>query len=261
MLTISGAPRKYPIAQSENMQYKNLTKSEKDSIRQWKADFFETQSARGGLLNNSPSDFSDFSIWETKLKEIGLKQSWSISSMNNPFDCKVPTIAGFVSSNSLLYSTSPPLWDENTSTLNYKMASLHTDSSGAINRGNFDLAISPELAKCLWNMNPEDIQSVSARIIYENGESIIGTSSLQVVNKWVYVNVKDYTFSNPTVSVKLLSSRKSVEVSSTPIAETTKPLPPKIKVSQKKTITCVKGKITKKVSAVEPSCPVGYKKK
>jgi|694.fasta_scaffold56247_6 hypothetical protein len=261
ILTISGAPQKYPIAQSEIMQYKNLTKSEKDSIRPWKADFFETQSARSGIFNNSALDFSDFSIWESKLKEIGLKQSWFISSMNNPFDCKVSSIAGFVSSNSLLYSTSPPLWDENTSSLNYKMASLHTDSSGAINRGNFDLVISPELAKCLWNINPEDIQSVSARIIYENGESIIGASSLQVVNKWVYVNVKDFTFSNPTVSVKIISSRKSNVVLNTPIAETIKPLTPKIEVSQKKTITCFKGKTTKKMSSMKPSCPAGYKKK
>lgn len=31
--------------------------------------------------------------------------------------------------------------------------------------------------------------------------------------------------------------------------------------SMKKIITCIKGKITKKVSAVKPTCPVGYKKK
>lgn len=35
--------------------------------------------------------------------------------------------------------------------------------------------------------------------------------------------------------------------------------PPVAKV--KKTITCVKGKVTKKVTAVNPKCPAGYKKK
>jgi hypothetical protein len=34
-----------------------------------------------------------------------------------------------------------------------------------------------------------------------------------------------------------------------------------IESAPKKTITCIKGKTTKKVSAVKPSCPVGYKKK
>jgi hypothetical protein len=37
---------------------------------------------------------------------------------------------------------------------------------------------------------------------------------------------------------------------------------PKAALTPKKvTITCVKGKSTKKVSAVAPKCPIGYKKK
>jgi hypothetical protein len=32
-------------------------------------------------------------------------------------------------------------------------------------------------------------------------------------------------------------------------------------VVKKTTITCVKGKLTKKVTAVNPKCPAGYKKK
>ena len=36
----------------------------------------------------------------------------------------------------------------------------------------------------------------------------------------------------------------------------------KLEASKKKTTsTCVKGKLTKKVTAVNPKCPVGYKKK
>ena len=31
--------------------------------------------------------------------------------------------------------------------------------------------------------------------------------------------------------------------------------------SKKTTITCVKGKNTKKVTAIKPNCPAGYKKK
>jgi hypothetical protein len=31
--------------------------------------------------------------------------------------------------------------------------------------------------------------------------------------------------------------------------------------AKKTTITCVKGKATKKVTAVNPKCPTGYKKK
>jgi hypothetical protein len=32
-------------------------------------------------------------------------------------------------------------------------------------------------------------------------------------------------------------------------------------LATKKTITCIKGKLVKKVTAVNPKCPAGYKKK
>jgi hypothetical protein len=32
-------------------------------------------------------------------------------------------------------------------------------------------------------------------------------------------------------------------------------------ILKKNTITCIKGKLTKKVTAVNPKCPAGYKKK
>jgi len=35
----------------------------------------------------------------------------------------------------------------------------------------------------------------------------------------------------------------------------------KAPATKKTTITCVKGKLTKKVTSVKPKCPVGYKKK
>jgi hypothetical protein len=35
----------------------------------------------------------------------------------------------------------------------------------------------------------------------------------------------------------------------------------KLASAKKSTITCVKGKLTKKVTAVKPKCPVGYKVK
>jgi len=50
-----------------------------------------------------------------------------------------------------------------------------------------------------------------------------------------------------------------------PAAEANKVVPAaeakKLVPAKKMTITCVKGKTTKKVSAVKPTCPAGYKKK
>jgi hypothetical protein len=57
---------------------------------------------------------------------------------------------------------------------------------------------------------------------------------------WLHLAAYGFTFSSPTISVKLSQA---------------KPL------AKKTTITCVKGKLTKKVTAVGPKCPAGYKKK
>ena len=52
------------------------------------------------------------------------------------------------------------------------------------------------------------------------------------------------------------ASPTTVAPTTTTTTTTTTTMPP-----AKKTITCVKGKITKKVTAVSPVCPAGYKKK
>mgnify|MGYP000037946216 CR=1 FL=1 len=52
-----------------------------------------------------------------------------------------------------------------------------------------------------------------------------------------------FTFSTNNISVKLVS--KSASTSS----------------AQPSTITCIKGKVLKKVTAIKPKCPTGYKKK
>jgi hypothetical protein len=50
-----------------------------------------------------------------------------------------------------------------------------------------------------------------------------------------------------------------VEPTPTPTATATPTSRPV--VAKKVTITCVKGKTSKKVTAVKPKCPAGYKKK
>jgi hypothetical protein len=69
-------------------------------------------------------------------------------------------------------------------------------------------------------------------------------------------NFREKTF--PTLVSTLDSNLSSLDISLTAAIKTadTKPI-----ITKKTTITCVKGKITKKVTAVNPKCPTGYKKK
>jgi hypothetical protein len=83
-----------------------------------------------------------------------------------------------------------------------------------------------------------------------DGTNNVATSVLSQDNQMVYFKVAGFTFSTPQIKVKLVIPKGE----QTPSA-TIKPVP------IQKTITCVKGKITKKVTALTPKCPSGYKKK
>ena len=70
-----------------------------------------------------------------------------------------------------------------------------------------------------------------------------------------------FTFSTPQIKVKL-SQEVSVPTPSASPTPTPSPVATvKPVAAKKKTITCIKGKTSKKVTAVNPKCPTGYKKK
>jgi hypothetical protein len=66
-----------------------------------------------------------------------------------------------------------------------------------------------------------------------------------------------FTFSTPKIKVKLSQETPTPTPSATPTA----PVVTKPAAVKKTTIICVKGKTSKKVIAVNPKCPTGYKKK
>lgn len=85
---------------------------------------------------------------------------------------------------------------------------------------------------------------------------------------WLRMSASNFMFSNPTVKIKftqeapapVASPSPSASPSATPVAQASSaPVAPK--VPAKSTITCVKGKTTKTVTAVKPICPTGYKRK
>jgi hypothetical protein len=75
----------------------------------------------------------------------------------------------------------------------------------------------------------------------------------------MYLKANNFTFSAPTLKVKLTQEAVKPVATPSPIATATPAAKPA--AAKKTTITCVKGKTSKKVTAVKPVCPSGYKKK
>jgi hypothetical protein len=92
-----------------------------------------------------------------------------------------------------------------------------------------------------------------------NGTPQIATTVLGEKNGWVSLSAKNFEFSAPVIKAKL-TQEPEVVVVPTPTPTPTPSASTKT-VAKKVTITCIKGKTSKKVTAVKPKCPAGYKKK
>jgi hypothetical protein len=199
-----------------------------------------------------------FAYFEPILKPIGFTSEWNALTwgVNGSGNCQMaPGEIALVSSNATLYSSSPPAWDSVEQTLAYQVGSLHLDQTGALHKGHFNLAVPKTFAKCLWG---ENILNAKATVAVTNadGTNNVATSVLSQDDQMIYFKVAGFTFSTPQIKVKLEIPKATPTPSATPTPTVTiKPVP------IQKTISCIKGKATKKVTAVAPKCPTGYKKK
>jgi hypothetical protein len=194
---------------------------------------------------------------------------WSFASMEfNSADSycytKTSGLSGFVATNASQYLSGPPVFNKQDQTLDYKVAAPHFLPNGTEFLGTYDLAINSEVARCLYGFTDAPI-TASISITSTDGLAKIETTELSQKNGWLNFSAKGFTFSSPTLKVKLTQVAESTPIATpTPTpsaAATTQALAePKKIIAAKKTITCRKGKTSKKITGLTPKCPSGYKK-
>jgi hypothetical protein len=221
------------------------------------------------LQNNtgfSEGQMQEFLTW---LPVVGDKANmlptvWTLSLMTN-FNSGVigntcgsdlNELTGIVSTNSSQYLAGPPTFNKATDELEYKVAGPHLLPNGELSRGTYDLTLKSDFAKCLYGITGTAIKATIS-IVSENGQSINAVTTIGEKNGWLYLSAKGFTYSSPTIKVKLSQDAPaptpSVSPTPTPIAAPA--------AAKKTSITCIKGKTSKKVTAVNPTCPKGFKKK
>jgi hypothetical protein len=271
VLAISGRPTYFPIAGSAYIKCSDLQGEKKSAI----LNSFGPNALSGNMCSDlsgsafifepkSSGIFKVFESWDSELTEYGKNSAWSIEASGDLGACNSPELAGFVSSNALIYTVNPPSFDPVTRSLSYRIASTHLDSKGELNRGRFNLVISKKISECLWGLKGKELSEAKVEVTYSDGKPIVGTTTLTAKGDWVYINIENFTFSSPTFNIKATSVIQP-EPSPTPSASPSAALPASnqpAKVEKKKTtITCIKGKLVKKVSSQNPKCPAGFKKK
>lgn len=136
-------------------------------------------------------------------------------------------LAGIVTTNSTMFMATPPKFNSATQTLDYKVAAPHYDRNGKDNIGRYNLVIDSKVARCLYKFSTAPIQA-SVSIVNADGSQQISTSTINERNGWLYLAVNGYTYSAPTLKVKL-SQEETVPTPAVeePVAPTTgKVLPP-----------------------------------
>jgi hypothetical protein len=189
--------------------------------------------------------FKEVLAWIASLSDKATysQSVWTVHSMQSGqfANCVKGTksLSGIVTTNSTMYIGNPPTFDQESQSLDYKVVSPHYLPNGEEFKGSYDLLIKSDVARCIYGFSNAPV-SAKITILSANGSTQVATTTFTEKNGWMHLVARGFTFSSPTVRVKL-SQEKSAAATST--------------------ITCVKGKTIKKVTAAKPICPAGWKKK
>jgi hypothetical protein len=157
-------------------------------------------------------------------------------------------LLGIVTTNATLYDGKVP--DFVDGELRYQVSGMHFLPDGkTLSSGTYDLVMRSDTARCLYKFSSAPI-SANISVISATGSSQVATTLSGERDGWLYLSAANFTFSSPTIKVKLIQPTPAVTSSVTDNQST----------RTKKTITCIKGVSKKKITSVDPKCPKGYKK-
>jgi hypothetical protein len=132
-------------------------------------------------------------------------------------------------------------WDSEEQGLVMQVGSPHFDVDGSVIDGWYEGAIRGKYITKQFGIKPQTAAgSARLEIVYNDGVKKVATITAKYdpASDWLYLKGYGFTYSNPKLIVKFGKEINSAT-----------------------TISCVKGKTTKKVTAMKPACPAGYKQK
>lgn len=163
--------------------------------------------------------------------------TWSVTSLPNrsgaPCLWDPDRLVGLVTTNATVYDSGPPVFDSGA--LRYQVAALHRVPGGGVLEGSYNLVLRSDVARCLYGLSNAPV-TASISVTSEDGTEQVATTAVSERDGWLRMAAYGFHFSEPTISVRLASQEPA-----------------------KTTITCKKGKRLKKVTAVNPVCPPGWK--
>lgn len=142
---------------------------------------------------------------------------------------------------------STPVWNNDAKEFTWSAAAPHFAPDGVtVNKGFYKAIIPVNDAKLLWGLeNPNDAATaLQITLTTEAGGTAAALKNVSVKNGRIIIDISGFEYSRPKLKIGIKAGYKPTKT-----------------MIKKSTITCVKGKSTKKITAVNPVCPKGYTKK
>ena len=150
-------------------------------------------------------------------------------------------------------------WDAESRSLVAKVGAAHFYSDNSVVDGWLEVKVKASRVREWWGVSPEEATGFArVEIVYDNGLTKVATVSAKYIKQYDWIDIRAYgfTYSNPQIRISFEKPGiKSGTVTSSPTKGITGS---KSSISKKTTITCTKGKTTRKVTAVKPKCPIGF---
>lgn len=247
----------------------------------------------------APSPYSRYGIEQLKLwlpfvndQATALLGTWSVRTLDSSesenaqqcFTAGANGVTGIVTTNATQYSAGPPTFNRATSSLEYVVAAPHYTPKKEEFKGTYDLVMRSDVARCVYGFSKAPIRATLS-IVKDGANENVVTELLNEKSGWIYLSAAGFTYSEPLIRVTLFQDPEPtptptptptplVTASPTPtpspapsVVATPSPTPSPTKntnlvtTAKKTTIVCLKGKVTKRVTGVNPKCPAGYKKR
>ena len=160
-----------------------------------------------------------------------------------------------------------PTWDEIEQAIVVRLSTPHLLPDGSINVGYLEIRMPRAAALCMWKVDLDGNIKASIAITYVDGSApTVATVSGQRIGDDYLIVSTGFHYSSPTLRVKLSQDNavKPADNAASTQSESkneSKVAAPVIAPKKIKVINCVKGKLKRKISGVNPKCPTGFKKK
>jgi len=171
---------------------------------------------------------------------------------NNSCSADKTKLHGLVVTNAPITEQGPPEFKDGS--LNYRVAGIHKNIDGSDFQGRYTYIVRSDTARCYYGFSKAPIQA-NVQVISSNNTSQVASVIVAERDGFIKLQADNFTFSSPTIKIKLEQPAATVPA---PLAT---PAPSAKPVAKTITLICVKGKTTKKVTGVNPRCPAGYVKK